>query len=197
MNKLPRPYYQSNDVVRLARDLIGKKLCTNTDGHFTSGIITETEAYHRDERACHAYLDRRTKRTEVMFKPGGLSYVYLCYGIHHLFNIITGGKDEVQAVLIRAIEPVDGVETMLSRRNRESLSTIISSGPGTLTQALGITTTNNGLSLEGDEIWLEEGETVSENDIQASTRIGVKYAGEDALLPWRFYLKTSDYVSRR
>lgn len=196
MKKLPLSYFRNNDVTGLAKDLIGKKLCTRFDGQLTTGFITETEAYHSDERACHAHLNRRTKRTEIMFDHGGRAYVYLCYGIHHLFNIVTGKKDEAQAILLRAIEPVEGVETMQARRNKEKVDKGLCSGPGTLSQALGITTAQNGLSLTSKEIWLEEGKSIKPEEIKSTARIGVGYAGEDALLPWRFYLKSSAFVSK-
>lgn len=185
-------------MVWLARDLIGKKLCTSIDGQYTSGIITETEAYRSwEDKACHAHQERRTKRTEIMFAEGGHAYVYLCYGIHHLFNIVTNTEGNAEAVLIRAIEPLEGLDIMKERRGREKADKTLSSGPGTLTQALGIKTGHYGDRLDGERIWLEHHLSPTEKDIAVSTRIGVDYAGDDALLPWRFYLKTSQFVSKR
>lgn len=199
MKKLPSEYFQHSDVVFLAKDLIGKKICTHFDGVLTSGMITETEAYNgRSDKACHAYPNKRTKRTEIIYHKGGVAYVYLCYGIHHLLNFVTNGEDLADAILIRAISPLDGIETMLQRRNKPSLNKTLSSGPGTLSQALGIHRTHTGLSLNSDELWIEEASTlIPEEDIITTTRIGIDYAEEDALLPWRFYLKTSEYVSKR
>src|SRR5690606_13850940 len=137
MSKIPLSYYQHSDVVFLAKDLIGKKICTFFNDEFTSGIITETEAYSgRGDKACHANAGRRTRRTEVMYQPGGLAYVYLCYGIHHLLNFVTNQEDLADAILIRAIEPIDGIDVMLKRRNKSKLDKTLSSGPGTLSQAL-------------------------------------------------------------
>jgi DNA-3-methyladenine glycosylase len=132
-----------------------------------------------------------------MFSKGGMAYVYLCYGIHHLFNVVTNIEGMADAILIRALEPIQGVEEMLSRRNMHVLEKRLTSGPGVLTKAMGITTEHYGLSLLGNVIWFEEsGREVPENRIKASKRIGVDYAGEDALKPWRFYIKENGWVSR-
>ncbi len=185
-------------MVFLAHDLIGKKLCTHFNDQYTSGIITETEAYRGwGDKACHANENRRTKRTEVMYQPGGIAYVYLCYGIHHLFNIITNQADNADAVLIRAIEPLEGTDIMLARRKRRKMDKTLSSGPGNVSQALGISTAHYGQSLTEDQIWLETYMAPPPENIVESTRIGVDYAGQDALLPWRFYLGSSDFVSKR
>lgn len=199
MKKIPRSYFRQHDVVFLAKDLIGKKIYTCFDDQLTSGIITETEAYNgRMDKACHAHQGRRTRRTEIMYQPGGLAYVYLCYGIHHLLNFVTNEEDLADAILIRAIEPVDGIDIMLARRNKKRLDKTLTSGPGTLSQALGITTKNYGLELDSDHLWLEEPSIpIKEEDIETTIRIGIDYAGEDALLPWRFYLKSSEFVSKR
>ncbi len=156
-------------------------------------MIIETEAYRGPEdKASHAYGNRRTNRTEVMYKAGGICYVYLCYGIHALFNIITNTHDIPHAVLIRALHPVDGIPWMLKRRKKSKLDAKLTSGPGTLTQALGITLAHNGLSLHGPQIWIEDrGFKIDPKNIHASPRIGIDYAGEHALLPWRFTLKNS------
>ena len=184
--------------MHLAKDLIGKKIYTNFNDSLTSGIITETEAYNgRTDKACHAHLNRRTKRTEIMYHKGGVAYVYLCYGIHHLLNFVTNKEDLADAILIRAIEPIDGIETMMDRRKKSKFDKTLTSGPGTLSQAMGITTKNNGIVLSSDKLWLEEAAfPVKEKDITTTTRIGVDYAQEDALLPWRFYLNTSKFVSK-
>lgn len=196
--KVPRSFYERDDVVQISKDLIGKVLCTHFDGILTSGMIVETEAYNgRTDAACHAYPDVRTSRTETLYGPPGFAYVYLCYGIHHLFNVVTNQEGAADAILIRAIEPIDGVEEMIQRRGREKLNPIITNGPGKLSQALGITTALNETDLLKDKIWVEErGFNFTSNEIKASERIGVDYAGEDARLPWRFTLKGSEWVSK-
>ncbi len=190
MTKLAKDFYLREDVVQISKDLLGKYLFTKIDNKVTAGIITETEAYAGiTDKASHAYNNRRTKRTEVMFAEGGVSYVYLCYGIHHLFNVVTNGKDVPHAVLIRAIKPMEGIPTMLERRNTNQLHNKITAGPGTVSQALGIRTEHSGLDLRGNKIWIEDkGIKVYEKDIVAGTRIGVNYAGEDAKLPYRFVI---------
>jgi len=188
--KLSKKYFQQEDVVFLAKDLLGKLLITETDGIKTGGIITETEAYSEIEKGCHAYNKRKTDRTKIMFEAGGLSYVYFCYGMHHLFNIVTGKKDTAQAVLIRAIEPTIGLEEILLRRKKEKLDKNISNGPGKVCQALGISKEHYGVSLTDTKIWLEKTSLkITEEQILATPRIGIDYAEEDKLLPWRFVLK--------
>ena len=157
MGKINRDYYLNPDVVFLAKNLIGKVLLTRFNGKLTSGIITETEAYAGiTDKASHAYGGKRTRRTEVMFAEGGMSYVYLCYGIHHLFNIVTNQKNTPHAVLIRGIKPLKGIETILQRRNQKILQQNTSSGPGTVSQALGIRTMHSGIDLNKGVIWLED-----------------------------------------
>ena len=191
MSKLLREFYVRPSVVQIAKDLLGKYLLTRLEDTATGGMIVETEAYAGPEdRASHAYNSRRTSRTEIMFHEGGVAYVYLCYGIHHLFNIVTNVEGIPHAVLIRAMEPTDGVELMLHRRNMKEVSLKLSGGPGTLTQALGIKTTHTQTDLTGEQIWLEDrGFLVPEDEIIAGPRVGVSYAGEDAENPWRFQLK--------
>ncbi len=198
MPKIPLSYYQQTDVLFLAKNLLGKLLVTQVEGKLCGAMITETEAYRgRDDKASHAYNGRRTARTEIMYALGGKSYVYLCYGIHRLFNIVTNAEDVADAVLVRAVQPVFGVEEMLKRRKQNALTKAVSSGPGTLTQALGIGKTHNHLSLTGNHIWLEEFQSFAEKDIVASPRIGIDYAEEDAALPWRFYPKNNPYISKK
>lgn len=196
--KLSREFFERDDVVQISRDLIGKELYTNLGGTVTSGIIVETEAYNgRTDRACHAYPDVRTARTETIYGPPGFAYVYLCYGIHHLFNIVTNKEGLADAILVRAVEPVKGIDKMLERRGREKLDPTVTNGPGKLSQALGITTDHDQTNLFGDTLWIEERERkVKDSEIKASARIGVDYAGEDAKLPWRFTLKGSSWVSK-
>ncbi len=191
MSKLLREFYVRPSVVQIAKDLLGKYLLTRLEDTATGGMIVETEAYAGPEdRASHAYNSRRTSRTEIMFHEGGVAYVYLCYGIHHLFNIVTNVEGIPHAILIRAIEPSDGIDQMLLRRNMKEVSPKLSGGPGTLTQALGIKTTQTQTDLTGEQIWLEDrGFLVPEDEIIAGPRVGVSYAGEDAENPWRFQLK--------
>lgn len=196
--KLPHSYYSNQDVLFLAQDLLGKILFTEIDGEITAGIIVETEAYFGvQDKASHAYGGRRTDRTETLYSHGGISYVYLCYGIHHLFNVVTSVEDDPHAVLIRAVEPLIGKELMESRRNMPASKAAISSGPGSAAKALGIDRSFNKKDLTGHEIWIEDhGITYSPDDIMTGPRIGVAYAQEDALLPWRFFVKNNKYVSK-
>lgn len=196
--KLPETYYQSNDVVALSKDLLGKYLFTRIDGITTGGYIVETEAYNGIiDRASHAFGNRRTPRTATMFMNGGIAYVYLCYGIHEMFNVVTSTEGEPHAILIRAINPTDGLEFMMLRRNMQSLKTTITSGPGSVAKALGISRAINGISLQNDMIWIEDrGLSFNTNEIAAAPRIGVAYAAADALLPYRFYIKGNIYVSK-
>lgn len=181
---------------RVAKDLLGKVLVTRVNKSLTSGIIVETEAYSFRERGCHAYDYLRTARTEIMFLPGGHAYVYLCYGIHQLFNVVTNKVDKPEAVLIRALQPMIGEEMMMKRMAVEKL-TRITSGPGKLTKALGIDRKLNGNSLLNDEVWIEDiGTKIVKKDIVATTRIGIDYAGEDAELPWRYYIKGNPWISK-
>lgn len=198
--KLTHSYYQQEDVVAIAKDLIGKKIVSKIDGKLTSGIITETEAYRGyDDKACHAHLGRFTERTKIMYETGGVAYIYLCYGIHHLFNIITNTKDNADAVLIRAVEPIDGVEFMLERRGKEKLDKTLTSGPGNFSKAFALDKSHYGTDMTGDEIWIEDNKEFRfrESEITASKRVGIDYAEEDKDLPWRFYLNSSKYVSKR
>ena len=199
MNILPESFYQRGDVVQISRDLLGKYLYADIDGEVTGGKIVETEAYaHVGDRACHSHLNRRTTRTEVMYQPGGVAYVYKVYGFHYLFNLITNVAEKPDAVLVRAIEPTVGIETMLRRRDLPQASPRLTAGPGMLTQAMGIHKGHYGLPLTtGDTIWLiDEGETVPDANVIASPRVGIAYAGEDAALPWRFRIRDNPWTSK-
>jgi DNA-3-methyladenine glycosylase len=186
--KLSRDFYLRDDVVAISNDLLGKVLCTNIDGDLTKTIITETEAYAGvTDRASHAYGNKRTKRTEPMFGEGGTAYVYLCYGIHYLFNVVTCTADVPHAVLIRAGVPLAGTEIMLKRRNREKVDKTLLGGPGSLAKALAITTEQSGLSLLDNQIWIEDkGIEIEDGSILVGPRVGVDYAADDALRPYRF-----------
>ncbi|MCI0752099.1 MAG: DNA-3-methyladenine glycosylase [Flammeovirgaceae bacterium] len=195
--KLSEDFYQRPDVAKIARELLGKILTTKVNGFITGGMIVETEAYSWKERGCHAFGDKKTNRNAVMFEKGGLSYVYLCYGIHNLFNVVTNKAGIADAVLIRAIEPVKGHDIMLQRRNIKTMSYQLSSGPGKLTKALGIDRSFNGKDLGKSEIWIEDdGIRISNKQIEISSRIGIAYAKEDAELPWRFCIAGNKYISQ-
>ena len=196
--KLPLSFYQRTDVVQVAHELLGKYLFTNFDGMLTGGMITEVEAYEGTiDKASHAYGGRRTNRTEIMYADGGISYVYLCYGIHHLFNVVTHGKDTPHAVLIRAIKPTTGIDIMLLRRHKEKLNYTLTAGPGAMSEALGIKTKHNTTGLCGDQIWIEDkGIKLAESQISAGPRVGVGYAQEHALWPYRFWIKDNPWVSK-
>lgn len=197
--KLPESFYQRENVVLIAKELLGKTIHSMFNGELTSAKITEVEAYSGlNDKACHANNGIRTKRTEVMYAEGGHAYVYLCYGIHHLFNIVTNAKNRADAVLIRAVEPLEGVDIMLERRRKERLDKTLTSGPGTLSEALGIKTkTHFGKWLLDNDIWLEDSRNLSSDEIITSTRIGVDYAEEDALKSWRFYIKDNQWISKK
>jgi DNA-3-methyladenine glycosylase len=196
--KLPESFYLDNDVVHLSKNLIGKYLFTCINGVTTGGYIVETEAYNGIvDRASHAYGDRNTPRTKTMYLQGGIAYVYLCYGIHEMFNIVTSPEGVPRAILIRAIEPTEGLETMMFRRKMEIMKPTITRGPGSVAKALGISRAINAISLQSDALWLEDrGLTFPDEAIAAAPRIGVDYAGNDALLPYRFYVKGNVYVSK-
>ena len=198
MPKLPYAFYQQDDVTALAQQLLGKQLFTCVDGKLTGGTIVETEAYNGiTDKASHAYGGRFTPRTATMYQAGGIAYVYLCYGMHHLFNVVTGTAQVPQAVLIRGLVPTIGLATMLERRNMPTLQPRLSAGPGALAKALGIDKSLNHKDLLCDEIWIEDnGIVINPTQIVATTRVGVAFAQDHALLPWRFYLKGNPYVSK-
>ena len=195
---LPDSFYQRKDVVKIAKELIGKVLVTNFSNELTAGIIVETEAYAgAADKASHAFGNRRTNRTEVMYAHGGIAYVYLCYGIHHLFNVVTNVEHVPHAILIRAVEPLEGIDIMLQRRKKEKLLPLLTAGPGAMSEALGIKTKHTGLNLQGPDIYIEDrGIKVAKKDIVEASRVGVAYAQEDALLPYRFLLKGNKYISK-
>lgn len=196
MIKLKEDFYEGKNVVKIARNLLGKGLFTKIDGIVTGGIIVETEAYSWKERGCHAYGARKTPRNAIMFEKGGHTYVYLCYGIHYLFNVVTNVEGIADAVLIRAIEPLEGIAEMKLRRGSLRNPFFLTSGPGKLSKALGINRALNGKYLLNSEVWIADlGKRIAKKDIEAGPRIGIDYAGEDAELPWRFTLKNNPWVS--
>lgn len=188
-------FYTRDDVALIARDLLGKIILTHIEGAYTGGIITETEAYAgTNDRACHANDGKRTARTEVMYARGGVAYVYLCYGLHSMLNVVTNEEGKADAVLIRAIKPLWGLASIRQRRVSQKKENLLCSGPGALAQALGIDKKMNGLPFTGPDIliaekWCAEGESYlaeTPEKVITGRRIGVAYAGEDALRPWRF-----------
>lgn len=189
---LPRSFFADPDVINVSKSLLGKLLCTDINGQFTTGVITETEAYcGRGDKACHANDGKFTDRTKVMYGPPGTSYIYLCYGIHHLFNVVTNKEGLADAVLIRAVKPLMGIDVMTRRRQIKNKSRL-TDGPGKLTQALGITTDYNSCDLLKPPIWIEDhGLSIDYDRIEVSKRIGIDYAEEDADNLWRFVLPDS------
>ncbi|HEY4877260.1 MAG TPA: DNA-3-methyladenine glycosylase [Puia sp.] len=197
IKKLGDSFYNRNDVVKIAKELLGKILVTKFDGQLTSGRIVETEAYRGEtDKASHAYGGRRTKRTEIMYGEAGKAYIYLCYGIHHLFNVITNKKNIPHAILIRALEPLDGIDIMLERTRKIKLDFSLTKGPGNVSKALGLLTHHTGKDLLNNEVFIaDDGFKLNKKEIEISKRIGVDYAEEDALLPYRFSVKGNKYVS--
>lgn len=195
--KLPAAFYRRKDVVKIARELIGKVLVTTFDDTVTAGRIVETEAYNGIvDKASHAWNGRRTDRTSVMYEAGGLSYVYLCYGIHHLFNVVTNTEDIPHAVLVRALEPLTGIEQMLARTGKKKPDHSLTRGPGNVAKAMGLNRIHTGLSLLDNTVFIaQDAFRIKPADIGVSPRIGVDYAAEDALLPYRFFVKGNPYVS--
>lgn len=198
--RLDRSFYLDADVVAIAQALLGKVLVTCFDGSLCAARIVETEAYRApDDQASHAANNRRTARTETMFKPGGHAYVYLVYGLHHLFNVVTYREGAAHAVLVRAVEPLSGLSLMLERRGFTSVKTQLTAGPGVLSKAMGIFRQHDGTDLcaMDSPIWLaDDGFRLSPQKIQTGTRVGVDYAGADALRPWRFSIRNNDWVSK-
>jgi DNA-3-methyladenine glycosylase len=196
--KIPHSFYLGSDVVAISKSLLGKYLFTSIDGLITGGYIVETEAYNGVvDKASHAFGNRITPRTKIMFQEGGIAYIYLCYGIHEMLNVVTSVEGQPHAILIRAIEPTTGMDIMQARRNMEKVKPNITAGPGSVAKALGIDRKLNGISLQSDILWIEDrGLTFNDDQIASVPRIGVAYAGQDALLPYRFYVKGSPYVSK-
>lgn len=199
MIKLPLSFYQRADVLLIAKELLGKLLVTKFDGIITMARIVELEAYAGvTDKASHAFGGRRTARNEIMYAKGGFAYIYLCYGIHHLFNVVTNADIIPHAILIRGAEPINGIAEMLKRTNKEKSDTTLTRGPGNLSKALGIYTKYSGMSLLSKNLFIaDDGFTFNKKEIVSSPRIGVDYAGKDALLPYRFYIKGNPFVSRK
>ncbi|TSA49627.1 MAG: DNA-3-methyladenine glycosylase [Sphingobacteriales bacterium] len=196
--KLSKDFYLRSNVIQVRKELLGKFLVTNIDGIKTGGMITEVESYNGIiDKASHAFGGRRTARTENMFASGGVAYVYLCYGIHHLFNVVTNEKNIPEAILIRAIEPLIGIEEMLKRRKKERVKPNLTSGPGSMSSALGIKISESGIDLTENKIFIEDRVILlTEKNIISTKRIGVDYAEKDALINYRFYIKGNKFISQ-
>lgn len=197
-SKLLRKFYIRGDTLKIARDLLGKLIVVpNEHGTRVSGMIVETEAYlGGTDRAAHTYGGRRTPRNEVTYSAGGNVYVFFVYGMYYQLNVVCGAVDSPHVVLIRAVEPVDGIEIMRTRRG-EMKDRNLTSGPGKLCIAFGIDRGFNGEDLLGERIWLEDHESFSLSQIAVGKRIGIDYAGEDAQKPWRFWIRNNIYVRKK
>ena len=197
LQTLNEAFYVRKDVVQIAKDLLGKIMVTYFDEQLTAARIVETEAYQGvTDKASHAYNNRRTKRTEIMYAPGGAAYVYLCYGIHHLFNVVTNVQNVPHAVLIRAAEPLTGIHVMLERTAKRAADYTLTSGPGNVSKSLGIYTQHTGTDLKSEDFFIAaDNFRLRQDQIISTMRIGVQYAAEDALLPYRFFIKDNPYVS--
>ena len=196
--KLHTKFYQKKNVLEISKLLLGKILVTKINDIKTSGMIVETEAYAGiDDKASHAYRNKITDRTKTMYLKGGVGYVYLCYGIHYLFNVVTNTKNIPHAILIRALEPFEGINKMCKRRNIQKMNYNLSNGPGKLSSALGINKNFDAKPLTSNKIWIEDiGIKIDKKNILSSPRIGVDYAGKDAKLPYRYYINNNKWVSK-
>lgn len=196
--KLKKSFYQ-RELLDVARDLLGKILVKVDGKNILSGKIVEVEAYHGDfDKAAHSY-NGITKRTKIMFEAGGYLYVYFTYGAHHCCNVVTGKKGQGTAILIRAVEPLTGIECMIKNRfarilKNENEIYNLTSGPGKTCEAFGISRKHSGIDLTGDKIFILEAEKIKNKDIGISKRIGISKSID---LPWRFFIKSNPYLSRK
>ncbi len=195
-NYIPTETYLKDPFDVAQKHLLGAYLCSDIGGVFTAGKITELEVYiGAYDKACHAYLNKKTIRNQVMFASGGRAYVFFVYGMYHQFNVVVSPQGEANAILIRSLEPVAGLNIMQQRRKTTNIKNL-TTGPGKLCQALGINTQeHNGLLLHQSPIWIAKGEEI--RDIVATTRVGIDYAEEYKDKPWRFYLKNSQFISKK
>lgn len=195
--KLPIDFYQREDTLLIAKELLGKVVCTQIEGKRTSGMIVETEAYiGPEDRGSHAFENRKTPRNASMYEAGGVAYMYICYGIHDMLNIVTGKKDSSHAVLIRALEPLEGIDVMLARRGNMPVKRLCK-GPGALAKALGLDKSFDQRSLISHELGIEDqGILIPENQIKTSARIGLNCPEPYLSVPWRFSILESPFVSR-
>jgi DNA-3-methyladenine glycosylase len=196
--KLPREFYTRTNVATVARELLGKLLVVPAaNGQRVSGRIVEVEAYRGpQDRAAHSYGGRRTKRTETMYGIGGTAYVFFVYGMYYQFNVVTNEREAPQAILIRALEPVEGIDLMRKRRHGQPDHNL-TNGPGKLCIALGIDRKLDAADLLGNEVWLEGVEKIARACIVSGPRIGIDYAAEWKDKPWRFWIRDNPFVSRK
>jgi DNA-3-methyladenine glycosylase len=199
MKKVPITFYERENVILIAKELIGKIVATKINGELTSGRIVETEAYVAiTDKASHSFAGRRTAKNDHMYEVAGTTYVYICYGMHQMLNIVTNKKDIPDAILIRAIEPLQGIEFMLKRTGKETLNNTLTKGPGNVGKALGISKQHSGILLNREiTIYTDKHSLINDSDIGISKRIGVESSGADGFLPYRFYIKGNKYVSGR
>ncbi|MEO8795902.1 MAG: DNA-3-methyladenine glycosylase [Daejeonella sp.] len=198
MRKLSADFFQREDTLTIARELLGKVLISNINDQLTGGIIVETEAYQGPlDRGSHAYGGKRTARNEMMYNRGGLVYMYICYGIHDMINVVTGSNDSSHAILIRALQPTLGLEVMRERRNIYNQDKRLCQGPGALSKAMGLNKSHNGIDLQHDLIWIEDQNINFSNDeILETARVGMNFDGPYKTIPWRFLVKDNKYVSK-
>ncbi len=204
MEKLKREFYEGN-TLNVAKDLLGKILIHRIDGVEIAGRIVEAEAYiGAIDKAAHSYNNRRTTRTEVMFGPAGYVYIYLIYGMHHCMNVVTGKAGEASAVLIRALEPLNGMQQMAHRRYNRPLEDLtktqyiqLTNGPGKLCAALGINKSCYGEDLVGEKLFICREISEMPFEVETTKRINIEYAEEARDFPWRFYIKNNAYVSKK
>jgi DNA-3-methyladenine glycosylase len=196
---LSRNFYEGDDILAISKSLLGKKLCTNIEGDFTSGIIVEAEAYKAPEdKASHAYGNKITPRTKTMFSGPGTGYVYIIYGMYHLFNVISGPVGTAHCILIRAIEPLDGIDIMQRRRGMPKLQKSLTNGPGKFSIAMGIHKNFDGTDLtHKSDIWIEEAwPEVDESEIIVGPRVGMSTAEECSNWPFRFRIRNNKWTSK-
>lgn len=195
--RLSKGFFTAEDTVLIAKQLLGKKLYTQIDGELCSAIIVETEAYKGPQDVgSHAFNNKRTTRNEVMYHEGGVVYMYICYGIHDMLNIVTGPAESSHAVLIRALEPVDGIAYMQRRRMISDIRRLCK-GPGALSRAMGLNKRHNGISLQGDQIWIEDSAELKDDDIIKTSRVGLNIDEPFKSIAWRFYIKGNIYISKK
>lgn len=196
MMKVTKEFYRRADTSGVAKDLLGKILCVQQAEGFCSGRIVETEAYVGiEDRGCHAYGGKRTPRNETMYADGGVCYIYICYGIHQMFNVVTNSENQPHAVLIRALQPLEGLPLIKERRPGQALENL-ARGPGLVGQAMGFHVTQNGTSLLGEQFWIEDDDNFDTGSIIESPRVGMNFEGYYKTVPWRFRIGASAYTSR-
>jgi DNA-3-methyladenine glycosylase len=197
MKKLTIDFYNRKDVVQIARELLGKIVVTRFNDQLTSGRIVETEAYVAlVDKASHSFLGKRTNRNEHMYSPAGTAYIYICYGMHQMLNVVTNDEGIPDAILIRAIEPIEGIDIILQRTGKLHADYTLTKGPGNVGRALGIIRQHSGLLLLDDLLFItDDKKKYTDDETGVSPRIGINSAGPDALLPYRFYVRGNKYVS--